>query len=418
MRYAPLKRTPIWQGKLCAVLWVTSWVTSWAGLPADAHASETAIIEIAPAQTGVFHHLDASGRKHLALSGTSVGLVWEDNRGGAPGCYLALQSGATQTFTEKQPFKEFAFGQGECYEPAITAYDTGRFLLIWEDDTGVNAALADANGPGPATRLAPAGGQGSLAVNAELGAFATWSAADGRWRRIWMAPLDIDGKKIVATAARPVDAAPAADDQTYPVIAAAAQGLALAWEDRRHGHTVIFGSHSADAKTWSPPSRVSGNPTGKQAGDLGRGSGAMRPALAVFGQRIAAVWLDKRDFLSGYDVYAALTDAGSLQFAKDAKAQDSFGDAIAQWHATAAGNARGDLAIAWDDDRDGTTDIWLTRLQAKGYADNVTWPAISGPERQSDPALALDADGNLHMAWIERDAAEQTRLRYSVLPAH
>jgi hypothetical protein len=72
-----------------------------------------------------------------------------------------------------------------------------------------------------------------------------------------------------------------------------------------------------------------------------------------FGPRIAAVWLDKRDFLSGYDVYAALTEPGSLRFAKDAKAQDSFGDAIAQWHAAVAGNARGELVIAWDDDRDG-----------------------------------------------------------------
>ena len=92
---------------------------------------------------------------------------------------------------------------------------------------------------------------------------------------------------------------------------------------------------------------MSGNPTGKQAGDLGRGSGAMRPAQAAFGPRIAAVWLDKRDFLSGYDVYAALTEPGSLRFAKDAKAQDSFGDAIAQWHAAVAGNARGELVNSY-----------------------------------------------------------------------
>jgi hypothetical protein len=369
------------------------------------------VVEIAAARPGVFHHLDASGRNSLALAGDAVALVWEDNRSGAPGCYLALQSDAAAGF------REFGFGEGECYEPAIAAYDSHRFLLIWEDAAGVNVALADANGPGPATRLAAAGGQGSLAVHARLGALAAWSAPDGRWRRIWLAPLKLDGNTLVAAAPQPADATPAADDQTYPVLAAAAEGLALVWEDRRHGHTVILGSHSADAQTWSPPVRVSGNPTGKQAGDLGRGSGAMRPALAVFGQRIAAVWLDKRDFLSGYDVYAALTEPGSLRFARDAKAQDSFGDAIAQWHATAAGNSRGDLVIAWDDDRDGTTDIWLTRLGDAGYSDNFTLPALSGPGRQSDPALALDAAGNLHLAWIERDASEQTRLRYTRLPA-
>jgi hypothetical protein len=223
---------------------------------------------------------------------------------------------------------------------------------------------------------------------------------------------------VVAASGPSSETTPAADDQTYPSLAAAEQGLALVWEDRRHGHTVIYGSHSMDAKTWSPAARVSSNPTGKQAGDLGRGSGAMRPALAVFGQRIAAVWLDKRDFLSGYDVYAALTEAGSLRFGKDAKAQDSFGDAIAQWHAAATGNKRGELVIAWDDDRDGSTDIWLTQLTTAGYGENFTLPAISGPGRQSDPAIALDDAGNLHLVWVERDASEQTRLRYARLPAH
>ncbi len=374
------------------------------------------VIEIAAARAGVFHHLEASGRKSLALTGGAVALVWEDNRSGAPGCYLAIQTGPAQTF------REFSFGQGECYEPAIAAYDSRRFLLIWEDAAGVNVALADANGPGPATQLAAAGGQSSLSVHAGLGAHAAWSAPDGRWRRVWLAPLQIDGRQVVVGKAVTADATPATDDQTYPVLAAAVYGLVLVWEDRRHGHTVIYGSHAPDAKTWSSPVRVSGNPTGKQAGDLGRGSGAMRPALAVFGQpvfgqQIAAAWLDKRDFLSGYDVYAALTEPGSLRFAQDAKAQDSFGDAIAQWHATAAGNARGELVIAWDDDRDGSTDIWLTRLTADGYAENFTLPAISGPGRQSDPAIALDDAGNLHLAWIERDDAEQSRLRYMRLPA-
>lgn len=163
---------------------------------------------------------------------------------------------------------------------------------------------------------------------------------------------------------------------------------------------------------------MSGNPTGKAQNDLGRGTGAMRPAVARFGQRFAAAWLDKRDFLSGYDVYAALSEGAG--FAKDAKAQDSFGDAIAQWHVAAAGNRRGDLVIAWDDDRDGSSDIWLTRLTATGYSDDFTFAEISGPARQTDPSIVLDEAGNLHLAWIERAADGEnsgpTRLRYMVAP--
>ncbi len=382
----------------------TAWLAGMllcAALPASGAAE---VVEVAATRAGVFHHLDASGRNSLAVAGDNAALVWEDNRAGAPGCFLAVKSGAANAF------KEYAFGRGECFEPAIAAFDGERFLLIWEDADGVKVALADGAGPGAATRLAESGSHGNVAVHATLGAIAAWSAPDGRWRRIWSARLRLEGGHLHVADAHPADAAPAADDQTFPALAAGPQGLTLAWEDRRHGHTVIYGSQSADAQTWSAPFRISGNPTGKAAGDLGRGTGAMRPALARFGERIAASWLDKRDFLSGYDVYAALsTDA---RFAKDQKAQDSFGDAIAQWHVAAAGNAQGELVIAWDDDRDGTPDIWLTRLGETGYGENFTLPEASGPGGQSDPAIALDAAGNLHLAWIERNEAGMTRLRY------
>lgn len=374
----------------------------------SAHSVDS-VSEIAVAKPGVFHHLDASGRNSLAVAGASVGLVWEDNRSGAPGCYLALKGAGANGF------REFPFGQGECFEPAIAALDADRFLLIWEDDGGVNTSIADSSGPGPATKLADSSGQGSIAFHARFGAFAAWSAPDGRWRRVWLAPLQIAGRQITACPARPADTMPATDDQTFPVLAAAAQGLTVAWEDRRHGHTVIFSSQSQDAKTWSAPTRVSGNPTGKAQGNLGRGTGAMRPVLVPFGNRLAAAWLDKRDFLSGYDVYAALTgkDGDGMRFGKDQKAQDSFGDAIAQWHVAAAGNARGELILAWDDERDGTADIWLTRLTAAGYGENFTLPAAAGPGQQSDPAIALDAAGNLHLAWIERGEDGASRLRYT-----
>ena len=379
----------------------------------SAHGADS-ISEIAIAKPGVFHHLDASGRNSLAVTGASVGLVWEDNRSGAPSCYLAFKGAGANGF------REFPFGQGECFEPAIAALDADRFLLIWEDASGVNTSIADASGPGPASRLADGGGQGTVTFHPKLGAVAAWSAPDGRWRRVWLAPLQIAGRQIHAGPARPVDAVPTSDDQTFPVLAAAAQGLTVAWEDRRHGHTVIFSSFSSDpggaAQSWSVPTRVSGNPTGKAQGDLGRGTGAMRPVLAPFGNRLAAAWLDKRDFLSGYDVYAALTDKDSLRFAKDKKAQDSFGDAIAQWHVAAAGNAHGELVLAWDDERDGTADIWLTRLTATGYGENFTLPAASGPGQQSDPAIALDAAGNLHLAWIERGGDGATRVRYTHWP--
>jgi hypothetical protein len=353
---------------------------------------------------GLFHHLEASGRQALALSGDRVALVWEDDRSGSPRCYLAIQAGG------QAPFQEQVFGQGECFAPGITALDNGQFAVIWEDETGINAARVDAT-LGPALGLSEKGGQAALAWHPALGLQAAWTRPEGRHQRLWLGRLEQDDHGALRLAApEPLEAQPPRDDQMYPALAACGPGFTLAWEDRRLGHTVIFSSTSPDGRTWSPPVRVSHNTTGKAQGtDLGRGTGAMRPTLACAGEKPVTVWLDKRDFLSGYDVYAALPGQK-----KNTKVQDSFGDAIAQWHPAAAGNARGGLVVAWDDDRDGTQDIWLSRQTGDGsFGEDTAPPPAAGPNLQSDPVLVLDAAGTLHLAWVERSPEGASRLRYT-----
>lgn len=354
---------------------------------------------------GLFHHIEASGRQALAVSGGQVAVVWEDDRDGTPRCYLALKAPGPGGFRER------AFGRGECFAPGVAALEDGRFAVVWEDEAGVGAALVRDGAPGPVLALADQGGQGALAWHPALGLLAAWSAPEGRWRRLWLGRLTPAGEGLRLVAKQPLEAAPSRDDQMYPALAATATGFTLAWEDRRLGHTVIFASHSADGQAWSAPARVSQNATGKAQGtDLGRGTGAMRPVLASLGEAAAVAWLDKRDFLSGYDVYAALPGGK-----KNTKVQDSFGDAIAQWHPAAAGNARGELVVAWDDDRDGTSDIWLSRLSPQGeFAENTAPPPAAGPSAQSDPALALEASGTLHLVWVERTEAGSSSIRYSL----
>ncbi len=360
-------------------------------------------------RTPAFHHLSASGRKALALSEGHVGLAWEDDHSGTPRCYLAIKAPGSAGFTTRE------LGQGECYDPALAAMANGRFATIREESGGVMAALADTATIGPSLILAPAGGQGSLAWHPTLGLQAAWSQPDGRWRRIRLARLASARMGLSVLANASADPKPLTDDQLYPALASSASGHSLVWEDRRHGHTVVYASRSNDALSWAAPYRISQNPTGKSENNLGRGTGAMRPALTAFGaDNLAAVWLDKRDFLSGYDVYAALSDDGGISFGKNLKVQDSFGDAIAQWHAGVAGNTRGDLAVAWDDERDGSADVWLTWPTPAGFAENVAPGPAAGPGNQADPVVALDAQGNLHMAWIERDPEGRSRLRYSL----
>lgn len=352
----------------------------------------------------VFPHVESANRQGLAVSGGTVGVAWEDNRSGAPRCYAAFKPAAAPAFAP-----EIALSAGECYEPAIAPLDgAGRFLAAWEEDGAVWTRVLPGGEP---LRLSTAAAvQVTLATRGDR-AYAAWAEQAGRFKRIVVAVLAVDGDAVTVRAARPVEAAEPVNDQAWPAIAVAADGgVVVIWEDRRNQHTVPYGSRApAGGLDFAPVARVSDQPSRKVNG-LGAGMGAMRPTLAPWGaDGSVAVWLDKRDFLSGYDVYAAFDANG--RFGKNLLVQDSFGDNMSQWHAKVT--ASGDRLVAvWDDARDGTPDVWLSTWMGGGFGDNVAVPAAAGPGEQGDPLAALDEAGALHVVWLDR-SAQGTRVRYA-----
>lgn len=357
----------------------------------------------------IFPHMESANRRNVAVSGTTVGVVWEDNRSGSTQCYLATKPAAAASF---QP--EIRLSQAECYEPVVIALDGGRFVAAWEEAGKVHARLLPG---GAAVTLSNAGaGQVTLAAGAGK-LYAAWAEQAGRFRHIVVSRLEVRAGTLQAAPAQPIEAAPPTDEQGWPALAVAGDGsVTVAWEDRRDHHTVPLTSHSSDGRNFVAPVRLSdlrkGGGQGSALG-LGAGTGAMRPTLTAWGaQGVVAIWLDKRDFLSGYDVYAAF-DPGTRRFGPNVKVQDSFGDNMAQWHAQIVGGADGRLLALWDDARDGTPDVWLANWDGAAFGDNVAVPAAAGPGVQSDPAATLDAAGMLHVVWLEQDEQAGTRVRYA-----
>ena len=352
----------------------------------------------------IFPHLESANRQGVAVSGDTVGVVWEDNRAGTPQCYLATKPAIAEKF---QP--EIRLSQSECYEPVAMALGAGRFVAAWEEAGRVHAQIVPG---GAAVKLTEVE---SAQVTLALGAgklYAAWAEQAGRFHRIVVAALTATGGTLSVGHVQPVEAAVPVDEQGWPALAVAGDGsVTVAWEDRRNRHTVPMVSHSLDGRSFAAPARLTDRKSGSADG-LGAGTGAMRPTLTVWGkQGIAAAWLDKRDFLSGYDVYAAL-DGGTRRFGRNLKVQDSFGDNMVQWHAKAVGNAGGRLLAVWDDARDGTPDVWLADWKGEAFGDNEAVPAASGAGAQSDPVAALDDFGRLHLVWLERDEKAGTRIRY------
>ena len=63
--------------------------------PAQAAWQWDAPLEVSSAVgPAIFPHVESANRQGLAVSGGTVGVVWEDNRSGAPRCYAAHRPAA------------------------------------------------------------------------------------------------------------------------------------------------------------------------------------------------------------------------------------------------------------------------------------------------------------------------------------
>lgn len=364
----------------------------------------------------VFHHVEAAGRKSIAVSGAAVAVVWEDNRDGVSRCYVAVKRPTASAF---KPDRQLS-GAKEAFEPSIVSLQDGRFAVAWEEDGSVWARVVSATQMGPPIKLAGHDSSAaSVGFSPQAGLWAAWSQRDGRYAGIHAEQLGYASAaaRLVPGVAVAVDGAPLAGDQLYPSVAALQTGgVVIAWEDRRKGHTTILYSHAASGGKFAAPAQMNETRRDARNAGVGPGTGAMRVALAAgAGNSVAAVWSDKRDFLSGYDVYAAFSTDGGAHFGANQMVQDSFGDNIPQWHPAIAGDRSGKLAVVWDDNRDGSPDIWLAWPTASGWSDNVSVPGAAGAGVQSDPSIAMDSQGNLYLVWLEKQGTDgPTRLRYEM----
>jgi hypothetical protein len=72
------------------------------------------------------------------------------------------------------------------------------------------------------------------------------------------------------------------------------------------------------------------------------------------------------------------------------------------------------LVVAWDDERDGDGNVMYSWLEAGEWSEDLPLPGADGAGEQTHPAITLDAQGNLHAAWVARDVVGgPTRLRYA-----
>ena len=344
----------------------------------------------APPQSGIFHHLEGAGRKHIAISADTVAVVWEDNSAANPQVYLSLRHPNATAFTTP-----IAISDGnEAYEPAIAALSDTRFLIVYEQDRAIYARLWSPTALSPAHRLSATTATASHASIATAGrhAAAIWREQDQSHRQyhLKVATLHHHNHRITVQNTTTVEPTPLPTPILMPTIALHRATVGIAWEDRRAGHTRLLTAVSPwPPRQFSEPQYL--NEFFSNRNPYDKGSGVTRVAIAAFGEdEILAAWMDKRRGGVGYGIFAALAAEGGTSFGPNEKVHGSHGDTQPHYNPATAGNANGDFIVAWDDFRNGDSDIWLSH-----YNDDDEWGAdltpapATGSGEQSHPRHRL-----------------------------
>ncbi len=124
------------------------------------------------------------------------------------------------------------------------------------------------------------------------------------------------------------------------------------------------------------------------------------PFIAVDAEGNAyAVWEDNRNGYYDYDIYFAYRPAGGT-WGANIKVNDDTGTAY-HYSPSIAVDADGNAYAVWRDNRNGQPDIYFAYRPAGGtWGPNIKVNDDPGGENwQTDPSIAVDADGNAYVVW-------------------
>ena len=390
-------------------------VTVWfAALPFEVFAEwqfNDRIAITGVAVDGTYHHLEGAGRKHIAVSGGKVAVLWEDDSSGDPQIYLAIKDSTDSNFTSAV---KVSTGK-EAYEPTIASLTGGQFVLVWEQDSAIYLSIHNGQYLNVPLKLSSdsLASQSSVATsNGQI--YVIWRELQDRsWslRVARLSAMQMQGVELLAINA--VETEASKTPFLFPTLAANETGLYVAWEDRAAGHTRLKFSFSSDrAKSFIEPVYL--NEFFSNRTEYDKGSGVTRVSIASFGEdEIVSAWMDKRRGGKGYGIFASIGSDGS--FGPNEKIHGPEGDTLPHYNPATSGNPDGALVVAWDDYRKGDSDIWLVRLdEDEEWGENISPPVASGSGEQSHASVALDESGGLHLIWIDRESPlAPTRLWYS-----
>jgi len=348
--------------------------------------------------------IDADGNAHA---------VWEDERNGNPDIYFSTGAPGVG-WDANTRVDDDGSGTAKQKRSDIALDSSNNAYAVWGDSRG-----------GAYSALRPSGGDWGANVQISNNADTddgTSPAIDvspsGHAHAVWQAKRSGAWEWDTYAAYRPPGGPWEADikvndDDTSshhfgPDITVDGDGNAYAvWMDWRNGHSdIFFATRAVASATWSADVQVNDDATTE---------GQSQPAVALDADSNAyAVWQDNR---SGEpDIYFAYRAAVSTTWSANVRVDDDPGTSLQDGPALAV-DADGNAYAVWRDQRNGNPDIYFAARPAGG-----TWGASVrvnddvGTAEQSDPAIAVDTNGDVYVMWADERNGNQD-LYFATRPA-
>jgi hypothetical protein len=190
------------------------------------------------------------------------------------------------------------------------------------------------------------------------------------------------------------------DQYNHRIIADGSGGAIVAWEDRRGGNLDVYAQkvNAAGVVQWDP----AGVP-------VCTASGAQSQIVMVSDQRGGAVilWVDERN--GNEDLYFTRINASGVCVWGPSDGTRLTDDPLTQAVPVMVSDGAGGFIVAWQDERNGFSDIYGARIRGDGA---WAWGGLNGTaictagNYQQSPLIASDDAGGAIVAW--RDARQGT----------
>jgi hypothetical protein len=295
-------------------------------------------------------------------------VVWQDSRSGNEDIYTSKSMDNGTTYRPDKRADD-SIGTSKQIEPAVAVSTNGTILLVWQDNRRSTF---------------------------DFDIFFTKST---------------DGGNTYSKNVRVDDPTSNLSWQERPSIAVTSGGtIYVAWTDDRAGagHTRIRGAISTDwGATFSASKEIVSN---------GSTSGQDGVSVVSNGNRIFVVFMDN---FSGVPYpYLCISTNNGKSFGAPIRLDDSRSDGASKRGVSMAPMPGGGIVAAWEDNRSGNWDIYMSIVSAHGVitTSDIRVDDDSTGAIQSSVSIAADQLGNVYTAWMD-DRDSLYAIRFSSLKA-